>query len=401
LLILRTSCKIIDVRYGKMSGKREAGMAANIGPGEHTQIGERVDTCEVVVVGAGLVGAAVVANLVAEGLDVAVLEAREIASGATAHTAGLILTGMPLPYAQAVEQYGQEMGQALWRLTLDSRASLISVAEQMGVAVDRSGSLTLATNDEEASVLRTSAEMLTAEGFQVRYDETDPLGRGFVAALHHPDDVVVDTVALTEGLLRAQNVPVHIHTEVYGLEQDGDDVRVLARGRTVRASTVVLAANAYAPLIDSYFADKVAPVRGHILATQPLDEGLIPIPGSAGPFYFRQLPDRRFLFAAWPREYETPAAGPDEQSIEIDLMRFVGRHFSEATNRFARRESSVMGVSRDGLPLIGALPHLPQVFFAVGFGGAGLNLAFAAADMLTGLIDRGAEPGLLSAKRLE
>jgi glycine/D-amino acid oxidase-like deaminating enzyme len=60
-----------------------------------------------------------------------------------------------------------------------------------------------------------------------------------------------------------------------------------------------------------------------------------------------------------------------------------------------------MGISRDGLPVIGALPHLPQVFFAVGFAGYGLGLAFAAADLLTGLIVRGAEPPLLSARRLE
>jgi glycine/D-amino acid oxidase-like deaminating enzyme len=362
---------------------------------------DRADTTEAVVVGAGLVGAAVVANLSAEGIDVAVLEARDVASGATGHMAGLVLTGLPDFYNKVADVQGRETAKALWQLTVENRDSLTSAADRLGVELDRAGSLILAQDEDDEADLRTSAEMLAADGFAVRFEDRDPLRRGFSAALRFPDDVVVDSALLTRRLLEAHDVPVHTNTEVYGLEKKGDSIQVLARGRTVKAATVVLAVNAYAPLADSYFADKVAPIRGHSLATRPLEETLVPTPGSVGPFSFRQAHDGRLLFTAWPRHYETPAAGPTDTSVEIDLMRLVGRHFPEAANQFVRRESSVMGISRDGLPLIGALPHLPQVFFAVGFAGTGINLAFAAADLLTGLIVRGAEPDLLNARRLE
>jgi gamma-glutamylputrescine oxidase len=401
LLFLQTSCKIMFSRYGKVRRNQEACMAAKDNQQERAQNVKRVDACEVVVVGAGLVGAAVVASLAAEGLDVGVLEARNIASGATGHTAGLILTGLPTFYAQAVEQYGREMAQAVWKLTLNNRASLISAADGLDVELARPGSLLLAADDEEAALLQTSAEMLEADGFEVHFEDEDPLERGFAAALNYPDDVVVDTETLAKRMLQSYDVPVHTGTEVYGLKQEGDDILVLARGRMVRATTVVLAVNAYASLIDDYFSDKVAPIRGYTLVTQPLGAGLIPIPGSTGPFFFRQAQDGGLLFSAWSTQYETPAAGPSDESAEVDLMRFVGCHFPEATNQFVQRESSVMGISRDGVPLIGALPHLPQVFFAVGFAGSGLSLAFAAADLLAGLIVRGAEPELLSARRLE
>ncbi len=358
----------------------------------------RVDTCEALVVGAGLVGATVAASLAAEGLGVAVLEARDVASGATARTAGLV-TGLPVPYVQVVERHGHDTAEALWGLALGNRAMLTSAADRLGVVVERTGSLTLAVNPEEASLLQTSAEMLNAAGFDARFEAGDPLDRGFFAALHYPDDVIVDTVALTRRLLHA--IPVHTGTEVYGLEQDGDEVLVLARGRTVRASTVVLAVNAYAPLLDGYFADKIALARGYLMVTHPLVERLIATPGNAGPFSFRQTSDGRLLFTACRTEYETPAASPGDAGAEIDLMRFIGYCFPEAVNRFARRSSSLMGASRDGLPLIGALPHLPQVFFAVGFASYGLSLTFAAAELLTSLILRGAEPALLSARRLE
>jgi glycine/D-amino acid oxidase-like deaminating enzyme len=361
----------------------------------------RVDACEAVVVGAGLVGAAVTANLAAEGVDVGVLDARGVASGATGHTAGLVPTGLPIFYARAVEKYGRETARAVWQLTVDNRSSLMSAAAERGVTLDRPGSLVVATDDEEADLLKTSAEMLKADGFDVSFTDGDPLGRGFKAALTYPDDVVVDTVALTQSLLDGFDVPVHPDTEVYGLVQDGDDVLVLARGRTVRARIVVLAVNAYAPLIDGYFSDKVAPVRGYTLVTEALDAGLILTPGSADSFLFRQARDGRLLFTSWPNQYETPAAGPGDERADVDLMQFVGHHFPEAANRFVQRESSMVGVSRDGLPLIGALPHLPQVFFVVGFAGCGLSLSYAAADILAELIVRGAEPELLSARRLE
>jgi 2Fe-2S ferredoxin len=361
---------------------------------------ERVDTCEVVVIGAGLVGAAVAASLADGGLDVAVLEARNIASGATGRTAGLV-GSLPVPYVQMIEQYGHETARALWQLTVDNCDRLTAVCDRLGVEVERSGSLNLSLDAGGADLLQASADALNADGFEAHFRAQDPLNRGFTAALYHPDSVVVDVVALTEKLLAAYRIPTHTDTEVYQLEQEGDDVRVLAHQRMVKAGTVILAVNAYAPLLDDYFADKIAPMRGYILLTRPLDERIVTTPSHVGPFTFRQTPDNRLLFTAWRPGYVAPAAGPGDEGAEVDLMRFVGRHFSEISGQFTHRWSSVIGASRDGLPLLGALPHLPQVFFAVGFAGYGMGLTFAAADLLTGFIERGTEPTLLSARRLE
>jgi len=366
----------------------------------HIQTG-RVDTCEVVVVGAGLVGATIASSLADEGLDVAVLEARGIASGSTGRTAGLVFSGLPMPYAQATTRYGRGTAQALWRLTVDNRARLAEVAARLNVALERTGSLLLATDAQQAALLQSSAELLAADGFEARFERSDPLKRGFTAALHFPNDLVVDAVGLTRQLLDAFEIPVHTNTQVYKLEQDGDEIVVWAHGRVVRAGTVVLAVNAYAALLDDYFADKIALARGHTLTTRPLPERLMVRAGSAGPFSFRQDADGRLMFTAWQPEYQTPAATPRDASIEVDLMRFIGRYFPRAARHLAHRGSGVIGVPRDGLPLLGALPHLPQVFFAVGFGGQGLSLAFAAADLLIGLILGGAEPELFSARRME
>ena len=374
----------------------------------HSKKIKRIDSCETVVIGAGLVGAALARNLASEGLDVAVLEAQDIASGATHHTTGLVLTGLATPYAQIIQDHGHETARALWQMTVDNQAQLTSAADRLGVALERTESLALATDVATTALLKNSAEMLVADGFEAQFEAQDPLRRGFKTALSFPDAVTLDIVTLTQRLL--QGIPTHTGTEVYSLEQDGENVLVLARGRTVKASTVILAVNAYAPMLDRYFADKIAPARSYILTTQPLEKDLVIKPGCAyaeRPWHspaltsFRQDRDGRLCFTACRPHYEMPAAGPDDKGTEVELMRFVGRYFPEAVPHLAGRHSRMTGVSRDGLPIVGALPHLPQVFFAVGLGHYGLSLSFAVADLLTSLIVRGAEPALLSARRLE
>jgi glycine/D-amino acid oxidase-like deaminating enzyme len=64
------------------------------------------------------------------------------------------------------------------------------------------------------------------------------------------------------------------------------------------------------------------------------------------------------------------------------------------------RWSEVMGFTADGLPLVGKLPGLPQVYFAGGFGGRGLSWAFVVAERLVDAMLHGASLGLLAAVRL-
>jgi glycine/D-amino acid oxidase-like deaminating enzyme len=312
-------------------------------------------TCDVLVVGAGLVGAAVAAKLVTEGLNVAVLEPTQAIGGATERAVGLVPTGLPMPFAQAVQQYERGVAQALWQLTIDNRASLTSAADRLGVELERPGSLVLATSPAEADLLRSSAELLSEDGIEAEFQDHDPLGRGFAAALYSDDRGRF----CGSGAFQLQ-VAVRTGSEVYALQQAGT---TSGSGPWLhnKVSTVVLTVDAYAPLIDAYFADKIAPVCGYTLTTYPLDQQLASIPGNAGPFSFRQRKDGRLVFTAWSRQYEIAAAGPDDNSSEVDLMRFVGQHFPEARREFASASPS-SGMSADGLPLIGALPLLPQVF---------------------------------------
>ena len=370
------------------------------------QTQERTDDCDVVVVGAGLVGAAIAARLAREGVETAVLEAQSVAGGATGRSAGMVLTGLAGHYSQAVSDHGREWAREVWALTVAGRERLIEAADRLGVPVERTGSLALAVDEAEADALRESAVLLREDGFEAQFDPRDPLGRGFRAALHHPDDVMVDAAALNHGLIVSSGVIVHEGTEVYNLSSHPEGVHVWARGRTVICNTVVLAINGYAALFDPYFADRVAPTRSLVFATPPLKTGAVETPCAAdyGYAYCRQLPDGRLLLGGWerprPRRQGSGREAELGDVVQDGLARFASRHFPEVDAHKARRWSGVMGFTPDGLPLVGRLPGLPQVYFAVGLGGRGLAWAFVLAERLVELMLHGADPGILAPDRL-
>ncbi|MGD9002448.1 MAG: FAD-dependent oxidoreductase [Anaerolineae bacterium] len=358
----------------------------------------RVDSCEVIVVGAGLVGALVAARLTREGFDTAILEARRVTGGATGRSLGMVLVGLPQAYSWAVSVYGRQRAREIWALTVGGRDRLVEAAEQLAVPIQRTASLALAANDKEADVLWESARLLREDGFDVSYSLTDPLNRGFEAALHQNGGVMVNAAVLTRALLTAEGVTVHEGTEVYALEPTGDDIRVWAHRRTVLCRAVVLAVNGYAPLVHPYLAENIAPVSGVVFAAGPLEDVLLEQPCTAGQGResLRSLPDGRLLVGTWGRRESLTG----EDHPEDTLSKFVSRHFPEVDLSSADRWSEVMGFTADGLPLLGRLPDLPEVYFAAGFGGRGLSWAFVAADQLVDAMLRGSHLGLLSAERL-
>ncbi len=366
---------------------------------EHTE--SRIDTCDVVVVGAGLVGAVVAARLAETGKQVAVLDAQGIAGGATGRSAGVVIAGLPGHYSWAVEKLGREQARALWQLASESRDELAASAIHLGVYVEHSGSLALAVTEQECEALRTSARLLQQDGFAAQFESPATVGRGFLAGLHCPDDLVVDAAGLTAALLHTAPIAIHTDSEVYDLEAEGEMVRVWARGRNVRCREVVLAVDGYAPLLERRLAEWIAPGRALSVVTAALPEIELPCPCTAdyGYEYACQFPGRQLVLGAW-RRPPTPSAASDEP-LRDGLARFVNAYFPEIAGHVELRQSGAVGLTPDGLPIIGRLPDLPAVHFALGFGGWGLSWAFAAAERLVDWMLSGAEPGMLAVERLK
>ena len=365
--------------------------------------------CDVVVVGGGIVGSYAARLLRAAGRDVVLLEARDIARGATGRNAGMVLLGLADSYAVAIKRWGRETARELWGLTATNRERTRALLAELGVPSEPCGSLILAGDEAEADDLARSATALAEDGFAVAYHPRDPLGRVFVAGLAQPDDLTLDPVRFTGAIAAAataEGVTILRDSEVFAIEQGagGAGLTIRSRRATVRCGAALLATNAYSALLHPFFAGLIRPVRAQMLATAPAPRVLTTaVYANRGYEYIRQLADGRILLGggrAGFREAEIGYVDETTPSLQAFLEGFLRRHFPEVDAPVTHRWSGTMGFTPDGIPLVGRLPDLPGVWFAAGFGGHGLGIGLVSAERAVAGLLHGTGPGVLDAARL-
>ncbi len=74
-------------------------------------------THDVAVVGAGMVGSHLAGLFTRAGRDVALIEARHPAAGASGRNAGMVLVGSRDSYSEAIERFGRDKAREIWKLT--------------------------------------------------------------------------------------------------------------------------------------------------------------------------------------------------------------------------------------------------------------------------------------------
>ena len=153
--------------------------------------------CDVVVVGAGIVGLATAreALLRRPGARVTVLEReQEIARHQTSHNSGVIHAGVYY-----------EPGSLKARLCVDGARRMYAFCDALGVPAERCGKLIVARTTAELPRLAELERRAQANGVRVRrlsgsqIADVEPHARG-VAALHSPDTGIVDFGRVAEAM---------------------------------------------------------------------------------------------------------------------------------------------------------------------------------------------------------
>ncbi|MFN3201065.1 MAG: NAD(P)/FAD-dependent oxidoreductase [Bradymonadia bacterium] len=369
---------------------------------------------DILVIGAGIAGTSTAFWLRSSGLDVAVVDRGDVGAGATGRNAGFVTCGSVEHHHRMVVKHGREEAMALWQIGQENIDLIESVLVADGLDCDfaRKGAYSLAGTDHEMQELEQSAALLRSDGVEVHMvseaQAAEQLGCvGFPGGAFYPDDGEVHPVKLARGILERSGADFYPHHEVFDLQVLADgSVRVhTPRGR-FRAQAVVLATNGYSHLLDPWFADRIYPTRGQILVTAPAPRHFMSAPCYCNFVldYFRQLPDRRVLiggFRQLDKEAEVGVADEPNPIIHEALEGFLGRHFPDLAGvPVEYRWAGTMGFSVDGLPMIGALPGRPQIYFVGGFTAHGIGMGFKAGQMMAALIAEGQDPGPLSARRL-
>jgi gamma-glutamylputrescine oxidase len=337
--------------------------------------GELPDHTDVLVIGGGITGVSLMHHLRARGMQAALVERTHIAAGASGRNAGFLLAGVADSYADAVRTYGRTRAREIWQMTLENHDLMIEAVAGQPVGYRRLGSATLASDKKEAALLEESAQLLREDGFEAMWD-----GRRLV----NPRDGEVDPAAVVGALARqAPRGAIREGVNVTAIEAGLSAVSVRSGGAECTAACVILATNAYTPLLLSQIA--IQPRRAQMLASAPDAARLSDLPTYShfGYRYWRQLTSGEVLVGGWRDTAYDVEVGYDEwptAGIQAHLDKQLKRMGAEA--EVTHRWAGTMGFTESGLPLVGPLERMPNVYICAGFNGHGMGFAFISAKQL-------------------
>jgi gamma-glutamylputrescine oxidase len=327
------------------------------------------------VVGGGVTGCACAHVLAKAGLRVRVHEAREIASGASGRNGGFALRGGAPAYDAARVQLGPDRAAALWRLT---ERYLDRLAELAGDAFWRTGSLRLGADPREREELEAEHDALREDGFAVEWREelSQPLAGRFHGAMFHPQDGALQPARWVRRLAaRAAEAGAELleHARVESLDE-------------LEAEHVVVATDGYTAGLVPALDAAVAPTRGQVLVTEPLERRVFSCPHSArhGYDYWQQTPERRLVaggFRDKALETENSAEETTTPLIQGHLERFVSELVGERP-AIEHRWAGIFGTTEDRLPLVGRLSGREGVWVSAGYSGHGNVMGLACGELV-------------------
>ena len=242
---------------------------------------------DVAVVGAGVVGCAIARRLTLDGASVVVLDrAPDVGDGTSKANTAILHTG-----------FDTVPGTLESRLVTRGHDLLAGYAETTGIAVERTGALLVAWDDEQEAALpgllakaeaNSCRQATLVDAAEVRAREPR-LGPGARSGLHVPGEWVIDPWSVTLAFATeavAAGADLRRCSPVTGVVAGPDVHELQVPGGTVRARWLVNAAGLGADLVDRQLgcADfTVTPRRGQLLvfdkaARRLLDHILLPVP---------------------------------------------------------------------------------------------------------------------------
>lgn len=363
-------------------------------------------TADVIVIGAGIVGAACAHSLARAGLDVHLVEREAPARGASGACEGnLVLWDRPTAADLRLARRSHQRWAELATELLDEAG--------IDIEFDRKGSLMIATDEADAEAARAKCAWLADQG--VEFEWLDPVGlhevepdlraEAAVAAAFFPRDAQIEPRLATAALVIAahrRGATVHLHEPVLELSASASGTIVRTASHVISAPRTVVAAGVQTPQLLSPLGVSLpvlarkgqiavvagAPVRvrhkvmeaGYVRTVASSDAGLqvaaVVESTKAGT-----------LLLGSSRVVTDPA----DTAVNLDVLASIvarALHFYPGIGRgqVVRSYAGLRPMSPDHVPIIGPVPGVPGVIVATGHEGGGVMMAAATGDLVAELV---------------
>jgi glycine/D-amino acid oxidase-like deaminating enzyme len=342
---------------------------------------------DVVVVGAGIVGAACADELARRGLRVAVVDRDIIGSGATAAGMGHIVVMDDSDAQFALTRYSQQLWQELRPELPDD------------VEYEQCGTIWVAADEEEMLEVRRKQDYYGKRGVPTEVLDAQSLQRlepnlrpGMAGGLLVPEDGVLYPPCAARFLMeRAQKQGTKIHLGVPVAQIGQGQVR-LTDGTEILGEIIVNAAGAYAAELTPGLEIKKR--KGHLVITdrypgfvrhQLVELGYLKsahsVSGDSVAFNVQPRRTGQILIGS-SRQYGAEHKEVDSSILARMLQRAQEYMPGLAQMSTVRTWTGFRAATPDKLPLIGLWPGDKSIFLATGHEGLGITTSLATARIL-------------------
>jgi glycine/D-amino acid oxidase-like deaminating enzyme len=347
---------------------------------------------DLIIVGAGIVGAACAAECARGGLRVLVLDRGPVGAGTTAAGMGHVVV--------------MDDSEAQFALTAWSQRLWQQLAPELpaDVEYDPCGTLWVAADDEEMSEVHRKRAFYTERGVNVEVLDRDEVRRaepnlrdGLAGGLRVPSDAVVYQPCAARFLLeRASAHGAQLRTHVVVRELLPDGGVVLADGTRIDAGRCVSAAGPWSPALTPGL-----PVRrrkGHLVITdrhpgfarhQIVELGYLKsahsTEGDSVAFNIQPRRTGQMLIGS-SRQFDAEGSAVDQHMVERMLRRAIDYMPALAGLCALRAWTGHRPATPDSLPLIGASTVSDRIWLATGHEGLGITTSLGTGRLLADLL---------------
>jgi glycine/D-amino acid oxidase-like deaminating enzyme len=346
---------------------------------------------DVVIIGAGIVGAACAAECVSERLSVAIVEAGIIGGGATAAGMGHLVVMDDSEAQFALTRYSQQLWDA--------------ISEQLPATVehDACGTIWIAADDEEMAEALRKKKYYSDRGVAVEIldahslSEAEPnLRPGLVGGLRVPGDSVIYPPCAAQFFVdraRAGGADLFLGEAVQTIAADGVRLR---NGTFISAGTIVNSAGSWSSALTSGL--EVKKRKGHLVITdrypkflrhQLVELGYLKsahsVTADSVAFNIQPRQTGQLLIGS-SRQYDIADSSVDRSILSRMLNRAI--EYLPGLNRLSslRAWTGFRAATPDKLPLIGPHAEHERLYLATGHEGLGITTSLATAKLLVAQI---------------